>query len=161
MFIESELTGRVGEAGKRLHTGRSRNDQVALDLRLYLRDAGREIRTGFVNLYQTLLGLAEQHLDTVMPGYTHLQRAQPITLAHHLMAYVEMLARDISRLDDDPWAAWMSCRSVPARWPEQPIRSTANRWLLISVFPRSPRTAWMAFQTAISQLNWPVAFQFS
>ena len=100
MFIESELTERIGDAGKRLHTGRSRNDQVALDLRLYLRDAGREIRTGFINLYQTLLGLAEQHLDTVMPGYTHLQRAQPITLAHHLMAYVEMLARDISRLDD-------------------------------------------------------------
>jgi len=100
MFIETELTARIGDAGKRLHTGRSRNDQVALDLRLYLRDAGAEIRTGFIDLYQTLLGLAELHLDTVMPGYTHLQRAQPITLAHHLMAYVEMLARDIGRLDD-------------------------------------------------------------
>jgi argininosuccinate lyase len=100
MFIESELTRRIGEPGKRLHTGRSRNDQVALDLRLYLRDAGAEIREGILGLYHSLLGLAALHLDTIMPGYTHLQRAQPITLAHHLMAYVEMLARDIGRLDD-------------------------------------------------------------
>jgi argininosuccinate lyase len=100
MFIETELTSRIGDAGKRLHTGRSRNDQVALDLRLYLRDAGGEIRQGFLELYDTLINLASGHLDTLMPGYTHLQRAQPITLAHHLMAYVEMLARDIGRLDD-------------------------------------------------------------
>ena len=100
MFIESELTQRIGDAGKRLHTGRSRNDQVALDLRLYLRDAGSEIRQGFLTLYKSLIDLASTHLDTLMPGYTHLQRAQPITLAHHLMAYVEMLARDIARLDD-------------------------------------------------------------
>ncbi len=100
MFIESELTRRIGDAGKRLHTGRSRNDQVALDLRLYLKDAGLELRSGLIKLYSTLLELASMHLDTLMPGYTHLQRAQPITLAHHLMAYVEMLARDIGRLDD-------------------------------------------------------------
>ena len=100
MFVESELTRRIGEPGKRLHTGRSRNDQVALDLRLYLRDAGASIRAGYLTLYETLLKLARQHLETIMPGYTHLQRAQPITLAHHLMAYVEMLARDIGRLDD-------------------------------------------------------------
>lgn len=100
MFIETELTCRIGDAGKRLHTGRSRNDQVALDLRLYLRDAGSEIREGFLGLYNTLLDLAETSLTIVMPGYTHLQRAQPITLAHHLMAYVEMVARDIGRLDD-------------------------------------------------------------
>ncbi len=100
MFIESELTKRIGEPGRRLHTGRSRNDQVALDLRLYLRETGAEIRSGFLRLYTTLLDLADEHLDTVMPGYTHLQRAQPITSAHHLMAYVEMIARDIGRLDD-------------------------------------------------------------
>ena len=100
LFIEAELTQRIGDAGKRLHTGRSRNDQVALDLRLYLRDAAGEIRLGFLDLYDTLLDLAARHLNTLMPGYTHLQRAQPITLAHHLMAYVEMLARDIGRLDD-------------------------------------------------------------
>ncbi len=100
MFIEAELTSRIGDAGKRLHTGRSRNDQVALDLHLYLKDESAVIRHGFIELYQALLDLAEANTETIMPGYTHLQRAQPITLGHHLMAYVEMLARDISRLDD-------------------------------------------------------------
>jgi argininosuccinate lyase len=100
MFIEAELTRRIGEPGKRLHTGRSRNDQIALDLRLYLRDVCRDIRDGYLALYHALLCVARQHLHTVMPGYTHLQRAQPVTLAHHMMAYVEMLARDIDRLDD-------------------------------------------------------------
>jgi argininosuccinate lyase len=100
MFIEAELTSRIGEAGKKLHTGRSRNDQVALDLRLYLRDEAAEIRREMLGLYATLLSLAERHTETIMPGYTHLQRAQPITFAHHLMAYVEMLARDIQRLDE-------------------------------------------------------------
>ncbi len=100
MFIEAELTDRIGEAGKRLHTGRSRNDQVALDIRLYLRDACADLRTGMTGFCSVLLDLAERHLQTVMPGYTHLQRAQPITLAHHLMAYVEMVRRDLGRLDD-------------------------------------------------------------
>jgi argininosuccinate lyase len=100
MFIEAELTGRIGEAGKKLHTGRSRNDQVALDLRLYLRDAAAGLRQDILKLYRTLLDLCSENLNTIMPGYTHLQRAQPITMAHHLMAYVEMLARDIGRLDD-------------------------------------------------------------
>lgn len=100
MFIETELTRRIGDPGRRLHTGRSRNDQVALDLRLYLKDECAAIRTSLLGLYRTLLDLADAHVETVMPGYTHLQRAQPITLGHHLMAYVEMLARDLSRLDD-------------------------------------------------------------
>lgn len=100
MFIESELTGRIGGAGKRLHTGRSRNDQVALDLRLYLRDQAELIRAKLLDLYYILTSLAAEHLRTWMPGYTHLQRAQPLSLAHHLLAYVEMLARDIGRLDD-------------------------------------------------------------
>jgi len=100
MFIEAELTARIGDAGKRLHTGRSRNDQVALDLRLYLRDEVKVIRESVLQLYGVLLDLAEQNTETILPGYTHLQRAQPITFGHHLMAYVEMLARDISRLDD-------------------------------------------------------------
>ncbi|MDD2534836.1 MAG: argininosuccinate lyase, partial [Eubacteriales bacterium] len=100
MFIEAELTKRIGEAGKRLHTGRSRNDQVALDIRLYLKDESVVIRQAMLELYQVLLDLATVHTETIMPGYTHLQRAQPITFAHHLMAYVEMLARDVSRLDD-------------------------------------------------------------
>lgn len=100
MFVEAELTKRIGEAGKRLHTGRSRNDQVALDLRLYLRSEGRLLRTGFLRLHQALLDIAANHLETLMPGYTHLQRAQPITLAHYLSAYLQMLQRDVSRLDD-------------------------------------------------------------
>ncbi|MBQ8513780.1 MAG: argininosuccinate lyase [Ruminococcus sp.] len=100
MFIEAELTKRYGDVGKRLHTSRSRNDQVALDLRLYLRDEIAEIRGMVHKLCQVLIGLAEKHTETVMPGYTHLQRAQPITFAHHMMAYVQMFLRDLGRLDD-------------------------------------------------------------
>ena len=100
MFVESELTKRYPVAGKKLHTGRSRNDQVALDLRLYAHDEILEIKKMLVNLIHTLTGLAEHNLDTIMPGYTHLQRAQPITFAHHLMAYASMFIRDIDRLED-------------------------------------------------------------
>lgn len=100
MFIEAELTKRYGDVGKRLHTSRSRNDQVALDLRLYLRDEIAEIREMVHKLCEVLISLAEKNTETVMPGYTHLQRAQPITFAHHLMAYVQMFIRDLGRLDD-------------------------------------------------------------
>lgn len=100
MFIEAELTKRIGDVGKRLHTARSRNDQVALDLRLYLRDEIKEIKELVVKLINTIIDIAKQHTETVMPGYTHLQRAQPITFAHHLMAYVAMLLRDLERLGD-------------------------------------------------------------
>ena len=100
MFVEAELTKRYGDVGKRLHTSRSRNDQVALDLRLYLRDEIQEIRGLVEKLCAVLVKLAEQHTETVLPGYTHLQRAQPVTFAHHLLAYVQMLLRDLGRLDD-------------------------------------------------------------
>ena len=100
MNIEKILTERIGDAGKRLHTGRSRNDQVALDIRMYLRDEIDEIREMLKALMQTLLSIAEENTDTIMPGYTHLQKAQPITLAHHMMAYFEMLKRDFERLTD-------------------------------------------------------------
>ena len=100
MFIEAELTKRLGDVGKRLHTSRSRNDQVALDIKLYLRDEIAEISALVKKLAVTLCNMAEKHLDTVMPGYTHLQRAQPVTLAHHLMAYANMLIRDLGRLRD-------------------------------------------------------------
>ncbi len=100
MNIETFLTARIGDVGKKLHTARSRNDQVALDVRLYLRDEMLEIRKLILNLQQVLLGLAHAHIDTIMPGYTHLQKAQPINLAHHLLAYFEMLRRDLDRLDD-------------------------------------------------------------
>ena len=100
MFIEAVLTSRLGETGKRLHTARSRNDQVALDIRLYLRDETAEIKSLLQKLITVLCNTAEQHADTIMPGYTHLQRAQPITFGHHLMAYAQMFLRDITRLDD-------------------------------------------------------------
>ncbi len=100
MNIETLLIERIGDAGKRVHTGRSRNDQVALDLRLYMREAIQMVREKLFALEQALYDTAKNHLDTIMPGYTHLQKAQPITLAHHLMAYFEMFRRDIARLDD-------------------------------------------------------------
>lgn len=100
MFIEAELTDRIGDAGKRLHTGRSRNDQVALDIKLYLREEIAAISDLVKDLERALCTLAAEHLTTVMPGYTHLQRAQPITLAHHLMAYGQMFLRDLGRLSD-------------------------------------------------------------
>ncbi len=99
-FVEGELTARIGDAGKRLHTGRSRNDQVALDLRLYLKGAVPPVRRQLLELIGVLCSKAEEHAGTIMPGYTHLQRAQPITFGHHLMAYAEMFLRDIGRLDD-------------------------------------------------------------
>ena len=100
MFIESELTNRIGECGKRLHTARSRNDQVALDLRLYLRDENEEVVALVKNLIEALKSQAEENKDTIMPGYTHLQRAQPITFGHHLMAYAMMFIRDLGRIND-------------------------------------------------------------
>ena len=100
MFIESELTKRYPVSGKKLHTARSRNDQVALDLRLYTREEVKEIKTMLVDLINVIMEQAKQHTETIMSGYTHLQRAQPITFAHHLMAYSEMFYRDIERLDD-------------------------------------------------------------
>jgi argininosuccinate lyase len=98
--IEARLTQLVGDAGKRLHTGRSRNDQVATDVRLWLRGEIDEIARLLVEMQAALLAVAEQHTETVMPGYTHLQVAQPISFAHHLLAYVEMFARDAERLAD-------------------------------------------------------------
>ncbi len=100
MFIEAELTNRLGDVGKRLHTARSRNDQVAVDIRLYLREQIAEIIGLLKELIETLCRLAKENVETVMPGYTHLQRAQPITFAHHLMAYAQMFLRDIDRLED-------------------------------------------------------------
>ena len=100
MNIETLLTERIGDAGKRLHTARSRNDQVALDFRMYLRGETGSIKAMLLELEDTLVSLAEQHQNTVMPGYTHLQRAQPITFAQHLLAYGSMFRRDITRLED-------------------------------------------------------------
>jgi argininosuccinate lyase len=114
MNIEARLTERVGEAGKRLHTARSRNDQVALDVRLWVRDAIDGLDAQLADVMQALVERADEHAATVMPGFTHLQPAQPTTLGHHLLAYVEMLGRDRSRLGD--------CR---ARMNQSPLGAAA------------------------------------
>ena len=100
MNIEATLVERIGDVGKKLHTGRSRNDQIATDIRLYLRDEIDEICEHIVSVIENLLNLAAEHYDTIMPGFTHLQSAQPVTFGHHLLAWVEMLLRDRSRLKD-------------------------------------------------------------
>ena len=100
MFVEQVLTERLGDTGKRLHTARSRNDQVALDIKFYLKDECDEISKLTYELIETLIATAQEHYDTVMPGDTHLQRAQPVTFAHHIMAYAQMLTRDLGRLAD-------------------------------------------------------------
>ena len=100
MFVEAELTKRIGDTGKKLHTARSRNDQVALDLRLYMRDEANDIIALLRKLISALLNQAKDNKKTIMPGYTHLQRAQPITFAHHLLAYCMMFLRDITRIKD-------------------------------------------------------------
>ncbi len=100
MFVESELTKRIGDTGKRLHTARSRNDQVALDIRMYLRDEVKEIIGLIKELMKSIVSQAEKNTDAIMPGYTHLQRAQPILFSHHIMAYAMMLSRDVGRIED-------------------------------------------------------------
>ena len=100
MNIETLLIAKIGEAGKRLHTGRSRNDQVALDFRMYLKNGTKEVETLLRELLQVLLELSETHKDTIMAGYTHMQKAQPVTLGHHLMAYFQMFKRDLERYLD-------------------------------------------------------------
>ena len=100
MFVEEELTKRVGDVGKKVHTARSRNDQVSQDLRMYLRKKSGEIDSLLSSLISTLSGRAEEYKDTIMPGYTHLQKAQPVTFGHHLLAYAAMFLRDRERLKD-------------------------------------------------------------
>lgn len=100
MFVEKVLTEKIGDAGKKLHTARSRNDQVALDLRLYMRDETKEIISLVKELIGAVVSLAKENVETIMPGYTHLQRAQPITFAHHILAYAMMFRRDVTRLED-------------------------------------------------------------
>ena len=99
-FVEANLIDRIGDVGKKLHTGRSRNDQVALDMKLYTRDEILELDRLLKSLLETLLHMMKEHTETYMPGFTHLQKAQPVTLSHHLGAYFEMFKRDRSRMKD-------------------------------------------------------------
>ena len=100
MFVEAELTKRVGDVGKKLHTARSRNDQVATDFKMYVKDELSSVKTLLLNLIKVVVEKAEENVETIMPGYTHLQRAQPISFAQHLLAYANMFKRDVSRIDD-------------------------------------------------------------
>ena len=109
MFVEGELTKRIGNTGKKLHTARSRNDQVALDVRLYLGAQCEEIMGSLLSLIAVIKDKAEEYKDAIMPGYTHLQRAQPITFAHHILAYAFMLKRDYDRVNDALNRMWSQC----------------------------------------------------
>ncbi|MBE6688086.1 MAG: argininosuccinate lyase [Ruminococcaceae bacterium] len=109
MFVEQVLTERIGDTGKRLHTARSRNDQVALDIRMYIKNRIADISGSVVNLLEIIYNKACENTDTVMPGYTHLQRAQPITFAHHLCAYAFMFMRDMERI----WQTYDRCNVMP------------------------------------------------
>ena len=143
MFVEAELTKRIGDVGKKLHTARSRNDQVALDIRLYLRDETNEIIALIKELMAAIVRRAKEYAAAIMPGYTHLQRAQPITFGHHLMAYAMMLQRDVTRMEDalrrmnySPLGscAWRARPMIPTAWPWR------RRWALTAL--RS--TVWTA-----------------
>ena len=134
MFVEQVLTQRIGDVGKKLHTARSRNDQVALDLRLYLKDQIREIQDLVLELMGELVIQAEKWKTAILPGYTHLQRAQPVTFGHHLMAYASMLKRDVGRLSD-----------TAARMDESPIGCCA---LAGTTYPTD--RAWEAAQLGFS-----------
>ncbi|MDF9408081.1 MAG: Argininosuccinate lyase 1 [Pelotomaculum sp. PtaB.Bin013] len=138
MNVEQLLTAKVGEVGKKLHTARSRNDQVALDIRMYVKDEIDQVGALLRQLQADLLSLAEKHMDTVMPGYTHLQRAQPVTFAHHLLAYCQMFGRDEARLRD--------CRR---RTDEMPLGAGA---LAGTTFPLDRE--FVADQLGFSSITW-------
>ena len=145
MNIETMLTQRIGDTGKRLHTARSRNDQVAVDFRLYVKQEIPKIINMVLELERVLVKKAEANLETVMPGYTHLQRAQPTTFAHYMMAYANMLRRDVSAWTNVPWARGL--------WPPPPIRWTGSRlpppWASKSL----PTTPWTRCLTGTSPLS--------
>ena len=125
-FVEANLIDRIGDAGKKLHTGRSRNDQVALDMKLYVRDEIKELDELVKKLLVTLNKIMEENLHTYMPGFTHLQKAQPITLAHHMGAYFEMFRRDRGRLADI--YERMNCH-----WNGKPLQEPPIRWIVPTV----------------------------
>lgn len=154
-FVEQTLTARIGDAGKRLHTGRSRNDQVALDIRLTLRDYSKTLQAYIVELVRVLCKKAAENTAAVMPGYTHLQRAQPITFGHALMAYASMLLRDLDRFADATARMDSQCPlgSGALAGTTYPLDRdfTAESWALPPPVP----TAWTAFLTVTSASSWP------
>ena len=156
-FVENTLISRIGNTGRKLHTGRSRNDQVALDLRIYTKEQIVSIREMLMELEQTLINIAEANVESIMPGYTHLQKAQPITFAHHLMAYFQMFRRDIERLDD-AYKRLTLCRLVQGLLLQQPTRLTAQ-WLQRNWGSvQFPKTVLTVSATEILQLSFCFVF---
>jgi len=148
--IEKRLTTLIGDAGKRLHTGRSRNDQVATDIRLYLRDAIDDVDALLAEFRSRLLDLAEREAATALPGFTHLQVAQPVTLGHHLLAYVEMARRDTERFADCRRRTNRLPLGLGAASPAPPIRSTGSTSLSCWASTRSAKIRSMPCRIAIS-----------
>ena len=155
MFVENELTRRLGDTGKRLHTARSRNDQVAVDVRLYLRDEADEIKELLKNLILVLADLADENKTVIAPGYTHLQRAQPIAFGHHLAAYAMMFVRDYERVVDAVRRMNVSplgsCALAGTGYPTDRRMEAA-----LLGFDGITLTAWTAFPTVISVWNLPM-----
>lgn len=148
MNIEKRLTDRIGQAGAKLHTARSRNDQVALDMHLYMRRETGEIAALLHDLLEALTDVAERNTDVILPGYTHLQRAQPVTLAHHLLTYCQMLTRDFRRLEN----VWVGADIMPlgaGALAGTTFRSIASRWRRNSTSARFTTTAWTPSATVI------------
>jgi len=155
MNIEAALTAEIGDAGKRLHTGRSRNDQVATDIRLWLREEIDTLLTGIDTLVGALLDLAEREAGSIMPGFTHLQVAQPITFGHHMMAWVEMLERDAERFRDCRRRVNVMPLWVPPRWRAPAMPSTAPSPPPPSASRARPRTPSTPSRTVTSPSNSP------
>lgn len=149
MNIERRLTDLIGDAGKRLHTGRSRNDQVATDIRLYMRSAIDDIDHLLHRLCESLLNLAEKHFDTILPGFTHMQVAQPVTFGHHLLAYAEMFNRDIERLRDCENASIVS-RWAPLHWQARHFQSIGKEWRKRWNSKKCAAIRWTRFPIGIS-----------
>lgn len=150
-FVESVLIERTGDTGKKLHTGRSRNDQVALDMKLYTRDEVLATDELVKELMTTLLDLMKEHIDTYMPGFTHLQKAQPVTLAHHIGAYFEMFKRDRSRLHDIH-ERMNYCPLVQVRWRHN-LPLDRNIQPAFSVSQAQPSTVWILYPTETTSSN--------
>ncbi len=152
MHIEARLLHVAGKVAQKLHTARSRNDQVALDVRMYLRDETRQTLDLIKRLRAVLVEIAEAHADVVMPGYTHTQRAQPVLFAHHMLAYYEMFTRDQQRFAD----CLGRINVMPlgaAAWRERPIPSTGPTRPSFWISPRSAPTAWTRWRIVISPSN--------
>ena len=151
-FVEANLIDRIGDVGKKLHTGRSRNDQVALDMKLYVRDEIGELDRLLKKLLTTIEKIMEENLHTYMPGFTHLQKAQPLTLAHHLGAYFEMFRRDRGRMHDI-YERMNYCPWGREPWRAPPILWTGNTPPPCWIFTGPPATAWTLCPTGTTSLS--------